>query len=229
MEVIPTQASHWPVDYHSAVIQARDNAGRLHFGSLAVPPACLVEFCHALLTRLDAVPEFELAYFGHELRGLKGGTAHSDKGRHPEKAFNTFFENVDETRIDEANWFIDVGLEIYNSKRVVQWLKHAHPAILKYIMPSLEDDEIQALIRRKTFHLNNVSQLEDFAGVHCDPTTFGRRDGVTVGDKQSHQIGYLSNLIFLGKTKVGFELGGAEIVQKRGLKLFPCFFGSAKF
>ncbi|KAH9011919.1 hypothetical protein EDB85DRAFT_2159465, partial [Lactarius pseudohatsudake] len=93
MEVIPTQASHWPVNYHSALVQSRDTAGRLHFGSLAIPPIFLVEFCEALTNRLDDIPEFERAYFGHELRGLKGGTAHDDEGTLPEEAFNTFFEH----------------------------------------------------------------------------------------------------------------------------------------
>lgn len=72
MEVVPTQASHWPVDYLSALVQARDTSGRLHFGSLALPPFCLVEFCAALIARLDAIPDFKMAYFVHELRGLKG-------------------------------------------------------------------------------------------------------------------------------------------------------------
>jgi len=48
--------------------------------------------------------------------------------------------------------------------------------------------------------------------------------GGTVGDKQSHQIGYLSNQIFLEKTNVGFELGRAEIVQKHGSQVIPTVF-----
>lgn len=179
MQVIPSQASHWPVDYQSALDQARDTTGRLHFSSMAVPPICLVEFCDALLALLDAVPGFEQAYFGHELRGLKGGTAHEDEGRHPEEAFNTFFEHVDTGRIDEDNWLVDVGLEIYDPGNIVQWSRHSHPAILKYLMPSLTDAEVCSLQRRKTFHLDHVSQLDDFAGFRSEPGALGKRHDIT--------------------------------------------------
>jgi hypothetical protein len=179
MQVMPSQASHWPVDYHSAFVQSRDNNGRLHFGSMAVPPISLVGFCDALLANLDALPGFEDAYFGHELRGLKGGTAHTDEGRYPEEAFNTFFEHIDEDRIDQNDWLIDVGLEIYDPGMVVQWSRHSHAAILKYIMPSLNNNELRALQRRKTFHLDNASQLDDFAGFRCEPGQFGKRHDVT--------------------------------------------------
>ncbi|KAH9048614.1 hypothetical protein EDB83DRAFT_2227013, partial [Lactarius deliciosus] len=179
MQVIPTQASHWPVDYHSAMVQAHDTFGRLHYGSLAVPPISLVEFCDALIGRLNAIPDFEKAYFCHELRGLKGGTAHTDEGRHPEAAFGTFFENIDMARIDQNNWFVDVGLEIFDPEMVVQWSRHAHSAILKFIMPSLSSDELQALQARRTFHLDNVCQLADFAGFRCEPGRFGNRHHVS--------------------------------------------------
>ncbi|KAI9436165.1 hypothetical protein H4582DRAFT_2078784 [Lactarius indigo] len=178
MEVIPTQASHWPVNYHSAMVQSQDTAGRRHLGSLAVPPIFLVEFCTALTNRLDDIPEFEMAYFGHELRGLKGGTAHDDEGTLPEEAFNTFFEHVDTARIDQDNWLVDVGLEVYDPGMVVQWSRHCHPAILRYLMPLLSDAEIAALQRRKTFHLDNVSQLDDFAGFRCEPGPFGGRNDI---------------------------------------------------
>jgi len=160
------------------MVQSKDTAGRLHFGSLAIPPICLVQFCTALLAHIDSIPEFERAYFGHELRGLKGGTAHDDEGTLPEEAFNTFFEHLDRTRIDQDNWLVDVGLEIYDPGMVVQWSKHAHSAILRYIMPSLTNDELQLLQRQKSFNLDSVCQLEDFAGFRCEPGAFGKRHNI---------------------------------------------------
>ena len=179
MQVIPSQASHWPVNYHSALNQARDTTGHLHFSSIAVPPISLADFCNALRTRLHACPGFEKAYFGHELRGLKGGTAHEDEGMHPEEAFNTFFEHIDTDRINEADWLIDVGLEIYDPESIVQWSRHSHPAILKYLMPSMTDVELGRLRRRNTFHLDNISQLDDFAGFRCEPGPAGKRHNIT--------------------------------------------------
>ncbi|KAH8986187.1 hypothetical protein EDB86DRAFT_2832781 [Lactarius hatsudake] len=128
MQVIPAHASHWPVDYKSAMQQAKDTAGHFHLG------------------------------------GLKGGTAHGEEDRQPEEAFKAFFENVDMHRVDPNNWLVDVGLEVYDPGMVVQWSKFSHSAILKYILPALDSEDIQALQRRRTFHLDNVAQLDNFAG-----------------------------------------------------------------
>jgi hypothetical protein len=181
MQAIPSQASHWPVNYSSAFQQAKDTRGRLHFGSVAVPAVHLVDFCDALCARLDEIDSFKGAYFAHELRGLKGGTAHTEDedGRNPEEAFETFFDNVDMARIDEDNWLVDVALEIYDPGRVVQWSKFAHSAILEYILPTLDSDQISTLQGRSTFHLDHVAQLEDFAGFRCEPGQWGTRNGVT--------------------------------------------------
>ncbi len=142
--------------------------------------AQLVAFCDALCTRLDSIDSFKEAYFSHDLRGLKGGTAHTEDqdGRNTEEAFDTFFDNVDMAHIDEDNWLVDVGLEVYDPGRVVQWSKSAHSAILKYVLPSLDSEQVHKLQNRKTFHLDNVAQLDDFAGFRCEPGQWGTQNGV---------------------------------------------------
>ena len=181
MEVIPAQASHWPVSYEAALLQAKDRRGRLHLGTVAVQPWNLVQFCNALRTQLNSIDEFKDSLFCHELRGLKGGTAHEedDEGRNPEEAFNTFFDSIDMERIDEGNWMVDVGLEIHDPGRVVQWSKSAHRAILTYLLPSLDPDQARKLHKStKAFHLDNVAHLDDFAGFRCEPETRGHADQV---------------------------------------------------
>lgn len=180
MQVMPSRASHWPVDYKSAFQQAKDRRGRLHLGSVPVPATLLVEFCGALRNGLESIEDFKGAFFGHELRGLKGGTAHEedDEGANPEEAFNTFFDSVDRTRIDEDNWLVDVGLEIHDPGMVVHWSKSAHSAILRYLLPSLTDDKIDKLQGRTTFHVDHAAHLEDFAGFRCDPGLWGSQHGV---------------------------------------------------
>ena len=180
MEAIPSQASHWPVNYDTAFQNSKDVRGKLHLGSVAVPPTHLVPFCNALLAQLDAIDSFKDAYFCHELRGQKGGTAHAEDedGRNPEEAFDTFFDNVDRTRIDAGNWLVDVGLEIHDPGMVVQWSKSTHSEILKYVLPSLQHDQIDRLQNRKTFHLDHTAQMEDFAGFRCEPGLWGTQNQV---------------------------------------------------
>jgi hypothetical protein len=180
MQVIPAAASHWPVNYDAAFQQAKDTRGQLHLGTVAVPARHLVAFCSALRSRLDHIEEFKGAFFCHELRGHKGGTAHEedDEGRSYEEAFETFFDNIDMARIDEGNWLVDVGLEIQDPGRVVNWSKLAHSEILKYLLPSLDDDKIDKLQERRTFHLDPTAHLHDFAGFRCEPGTWGRVNNV---------------------------------------------------
>lgn len=171
MEIMPNQASHWPVSYAAAVRQSKDRRGILHLGTVAVPSDLLVPFCAAFRSRLDSIEYFKESFFCHELRGLKGGTAHQEdnEGRNPEEAFDTFFDNIDEARIDEDNWMVDVGLEIYDAFRVVNWSRSAHSQILKYLLPSLDSEQVDKLQKRDTFHLDNVAHLDDFAGFRCEP------------------------------------------------------------
>ena len=180
IEVIPSHASHWPVNYSSAFQQAKDTRGRLHLGSIAIPAKQLVPFCEALRSHLETIDSFKDTFFCHELRGLKGGTSHTqdEDGMSIEEAFDAFFDNLDTTRIDEDNWLIDVALEIHDPGRVVQWSRSAHSTILKYILPSLDSDQIQRLQNRQTFHLDHVAQLDDFAGFRCEPGRWGTQNGV---------------------------------------------------
>lgn len=171
-EVMAEQASHWPVSYQEAVRQAKDTRGHLHLGTLAVPPGNLVPFCNALRTNLDLIPEFKDTFFCHELRGLKGGTAHEedDEGINPGEAFNTFFDSIDMARIDDDNWMVDVGLELHDPKHVVHWSKSSHRAMLGYLLPSLSAEQVASLQRnKKAFHLDNAAHLDDFAGFRCEP------------------------------------------------------------
>jgi hypothetical protein len=180
LEVIPSQASHWPINYSSAFQQAKDTRGRLHLGSIAVPAVHLVRFCDALRAHLESIDSFKQSFFCHELRGLKGGTAHTEDkdGRNTEEAFDTFFDNIDMSRIDDDNWNVDVALEIHDPGRVVQWSRSAHSEMLKYILPKLDSSQINRLQQRNTFHLDHVAQLDDFAGFRCEPGLWGTQNGV---------------------------------------------------
>jgi hypothetical protein len=180
MEVIPSHASHWPIDYANAFQLAKDTNGHLHLGSVAVPATHLVAFCAALRNGLEKIDGFKGAFFCHELRGLKGGTAHEedDEGRNPEEAFHTFFDSVDTTRIDQQNWLVDVGLEIHDPEMAVQWSKSAHPAILQHLLSSLTAEEISTLQKRKTFCVDHAAHLEDFAGFRCEPGKWGSQHGI---------------------------------------------------
>jgi hypothetical protein len=180
MQVIPAAASHWPVNYNAAFQQAKDTRGRLRLGTVAVPARHLVAFCSALRNRLDRIEVFKGAFFCHELRGHKGGTAHEedDEGRTLEEAFYTFFDNIDMARIDEGNWLVDVGLEIYDPGMVVNWSKLAHSAILKYLLPGLDAKKIKQLQKRKTFYLDPAAHMHDFAGFRCEPGAWGKEHGI---------------------------------------------------
>lgn len=181
MEVVQPQSTHWPVSYHAAFQQSKDKRGTLHLGTNAVQHWKLDAFCTALRENLDKIPEFQESFFCHELRGLKGATAHEedDDRATPEAAFDTFFDCIDMERIDEGDWKIDVGLEIYDAGNVVVWSKAAHSSILRYLLPSMTIAQVEKLQARKgVFNLDNLAHLDDFAGFRCETGKSGDRDRV---------------------------------------------------
>ncbi|KAG2125256.1 hypothetical protein BD769DRAFT_1388531 [Suillus cothurnatus] len=78
MEVMPELRDKWPTTYAAAYAHSRNHTGSLTFSSTDIPWYRLEEIATTLLDKLaDLGPTFRDAYFGHELRGMKGATIHN--------------------------------------------------------------------------------------------------------------------------------------------------------
>ncbi|TCD60512.1 hypothetical protein EIP91_009947 [Steccherinum ochraceum] len=179
--VAPDTLTYWPVDYTHAYVKALDERHQLMFGTIDLPPPDLRDFEEELLRRMDAIPDFENAFFGHELRGTKNTTRHNpDVDQERRDALNEFTSVLDSTRINLHEWQVDVALEISYPGHVLQWLRIEHKRVLREAMPSLTDNQLQAVLNSKLkTKIDYSSQLRDLAGLRCTPLASGTGDRVS--------------------------------------------------
>ncbi|PCH38800.1 hypothetical protein WOLCODRAFT_158336 [Wolfiporia cocos MD-104 SS10] len=167
VDTTPEAAAHWPPDYSAALIRSQDVEGIIHPSTHDLLWETLEEFEEKLLRSMDGIRRFKNAFFVHEIRGTKNATRH-----HIDDHFDT-------ERMDTTKCWIDIGIEVSEEGRVLQWLSQAHEKLLRLAMPSVPRRKLQRLLRsRNYFHLDKVCQLVDFAGFHCEPHSVGKDDKV---------------------------------------------------
>jgi hypothetical protein len=82
--------------------------------------------------------------------------------------------------IDPAEWVVDVALEIRQEGHVIQWLTSAHRRLLKYVLPSAENEQIDVIMTSKKHYLCDLSaQLDDLGGCRVEPGSREKKDEVT--------------------------------------------------
>ncbi|EPQ50183.1 hypothetical protein GLOTRDRAFT_97180 [Gloeophyllum trabeum ATCC 11539] len=170
--VLGNMANHWPRSYEHAMTLYRDNKGQLHWGSLDVPDHLLDAFSTTLRTSLDEIGGvFSGAYFSHELRGWKGSTVHESFSRaERELGLAAMTGILDLTKINQAEWVVDVALEYGVPGHVVAWRKLGHDQLLDQVAPQLPD--IEGFLR-STVKMDPVMLSHDLAGFRVD---FRQRD-----------------------------------------------------
>lgn len=178
-QLMPNQASHWPYSYQVALETSRDSSGRLHLGSLDIPAHLLPDFASSLLRSIQQLrPYFQDAYFGHELRGWKGATAHnpSNPNNLPEddlhervSALDDLTRVLDMPAINSDQWLIDVGLEFGVPHHVVTWRSTGHSALLQHLCPGIRNLD-HVLERSKAYFIDHQMHLKDFAGFRWTPS-----------------------------------------------------------
>ena len=180
IEVLGGHAVHWPPDYDSAQRQARDLQGRLTFSTVDVPAARLDDFSSLLLDKLNQRSQFKDAFFGHELRGTKGQTAHDPFDEQERSdAMDEFFDFLKMEAIEDGEWWVDIGLEIAKQGSVLQWLESGHRELLTSCLPLLTEAQINRIKRpSQRFQVDAAATLYDLAGFRFETKSSGRLDQV---------------------------------------------------
>lgn len=182
MRMLPNLATHWPPTYRVALEQSRDRGGQLHLGSLDIPAHVLEDFARAYLESVQNLrPYFRDAYYGHELRGWKGVTAHNmgpDGGDQNDAnnaathervhALQDLLNVLDMDSVNEEQWLVDIGVEFGTPGHVVTWRTSGHDTLIQYLMPDLGHARA-AMARSKRFYVDNQMHLKDIAGFRWTP------------------------------------------------------------
>ena len=181
LSVCPDDQSRWPLTYSAAHKLSYDKLGHLHFSTIDVKASGLVGFAAKLRELLDEHPRFKNAFFIHQFRGLKGRYRYDLQGEDGRKAamaaiFQTY---LCEERLNPEQWFFDIAAEIRHPNHMLQWVTEEHWKILRYLLPSAGDDQIQMIsVSKQQYHSDYTAQLKDIGGFRAAPGIRGRADKV---------------------------------------------------
>ncbi|KAI6044343.1 hypothetical protein EDC04DRAFT_2889790 [Pisolithus marmoratus] len=84
-------------------------------------------------------------------------------------ALDKFTDVLHMDKVDVNNWYIDVALEFGHDSHVVTWCATSHETLLAYCLPSVDLDDIDAIVKRTTFHVNHMMHLKDLTGFRYAP------------------------------------------------------------
>lgn len=180
-QACPGASAHWPADYEHAKILARKDDGTYHFRSLDINPIELPDFEEALIALMDAQPDFQYAFWEHEVRGSKDATLHAMNDPAARQfAFDNVMSLIDQERIDPTQWKVDVAVEINTINHNLVWLTLGHARLLEYALPGVTPPQIQRLMNSMTrFHKDSAAHLSAIAGFRASPGRNGGADAVS--------------------------------------------------
>ncbi|EMD31648.1 hypothetical protein CERSUDRAFT_100111 [Gelatoporia subvermispora B] len=192
----PSMISSWPSSYSSAERLSRDNFGRYHFSSYDIPPNLLSEFTSELLRQLDEDPDMAGAFFVHEMRGIKGWSAHDGASPNErEDALKKALCWLQVAAIEASeDWYIDIGLNHHHDEHNIQWLHLSHEQLLCSIFSQAPAMQVSKMASSSQMHIDYAAQLSDFAGFRLECVHAGRHDGIvycqayTTDKAQTYQL-----------------------------------------
>ncbi|KAH9918284.1 uncharacterized protein B0H18DRAFT_882857, partial [Fomitopsis serialis] len=175
--------SHWPASYSNAYTVAQGSRGQLHFGTAEIPAHDIPTFYRRLRRYMNRIPQFQGAFFYHEVRGAKGGTHHDPEDNDDaEFALQDVFGHLDFDQItdDDLNhrWFVDVALEVRRPGHVVHWRRDNMERIIRHAVPHGSPLTISHLPRGKVLKIDHAVQLSDVAGFRVGTPSLGSIDRV---------------------------------------------------
>lgn len=161
----PSMISSWPSSYSSAERLSRDNFGRYHFSSYDIPPNLLSEFTSELLRQLDEDPDMAGAFFVHEMRGIKGWSAHDGASPNErEDALKKALCWLQVAAIEASeDWYIDIGLNHHHDEHNIQWLHLSHEQLLCSIFSQAPAMQVSKMASSSQMHIDYAAQLSDFS------------------------------------------------------------------
>lgn len=181
LAVNPVDHSRWPITYSAAMTLCRDKKGTFHFGTVDFPPQLIRKFGDKLIELLGEHDGLKDAFFLHEFRGTKSSSHHDPENADERKAsLESVLDLFDLQLLNPDQWVIDVGLEIRQEGRMLQWLTEGHRRTLTYLLPSASEEKISAILESSTqYKCDITSQLGDLGGYRSSPGSRGKADKVS--------------------------------------------------
>lgn len=179
IDLIPHAQARLPISHDEAIKLCRDRKGKLHIGSVEVPPHILPSLAERFLEALNKFAWGKHAFFGTEIRGTKGRTAHNPSNEQERIDIeNEFLRFLVLQRINDNEWTIDIALEIFLPDCNMQWLRSGHKKIIQWLLRSLTSEQVSRMMNteRYTYHLS--AGMTALSGFTLSPGRWGEADGI---------------------------------------------------
>ncbi|PPQ97407.1 hypothetical protein CVT26_006809 [Gymnopilus dilepis] len=164
------RAGDLPATLELERFRAQNRSGHLAFGTRMLPDYAVDDFGNFLREALGSrgVEWAENLVFLHEIRGVKNATFHTPNEIAADTALSEFLEEYgisDYDVLSNANWYIDVGIEVASEDRsCLAWRTDAHNLIVRELgrlSPSRADSITKPgssqYYRDLTSHMTEVS------------------------------------------------------------------------
>lgn len=211
LTVNPVDYSRWPTTYSAAMTLCRDKKGTFHFGTIDFPSQLIRKFGEKFLELLGKHDGLKDAFFLHERRGTKSSSHHSpEKANERQASLDNVMDIFDFQMLDPSQWFVDVGLEIRQEGKLLQWLTEGHRRILTYLLPSASEENISAVLKSHAqYHCDITSQLAELGGFRSSPGSRGKAD----------QVVYTN--VYTTDKSVTYQLHDGVFRRRKPWHLFP--------
>ena len=173
---VPERLSHWPVSYERSMTQSRDSKGQFHFSSVGLANGELADFINALSEKLDAHEYFLDWFFLHEWRGYKEETTHNPVVRDDiDEKLDYMCKDLLFSKINMEDWFIDVGLEIWQQGKSIQWRENMHMQLLRSLLPNSTEQQCNDVKNSKKWLSDPLAHLYQLAGFRVETSAAARK------------------------------------------------------
>ncbi|RXW21035.1 hypothetical protein EST38_g4823 [Candolleomyces aberdarensis] len=179
-ELLQDRGGDLPPDHRAEMFRARQQSGRLAFGSRVLPADCVTDFGDVLRRNLVAqgVEWAKNLVFLHEIRGVKNTSRHSFDRNNAGAALEEFLDK-NGLQLDELGeldgWYVDVGAEVSsNQNRCIVWRTDQHHTLAELVLriPGEHAERITEVTSSKYYrdlasHLTGVSGFRITPGVRA--------------------------------------------------------------
>ena len=136
----PTAIGDWPATFDDEVFRARNHARGFSWGTKLIAACDIVDFTDRLKEGLSALEWGREIRFMTDIRGVKLANYHDLTQEYAEQCLE---ELTRELMTDNGTWFVDVGLELWESGYAYQWTTDSHTRIVSEVLGVTELEAVR--------------------------------------------------------------------------------------
>jgi hypothetical protein len=182
-QLMPQDLSDWPATFNGEMFRARTLRGGLALTTKAVASWNVWRFGESLKRNLEesGVEWARGMIYAHQVRGMKHATQHTVSQEAAGTSLEEFLHDmaIDIPNEEQANWWIDVGLELCALGHCLQWRTDSHFHVFKAISAiDSTNAERATSLGSKKYHRDLSAHFTGLSGCRIEPgvRAAGRHD-----------------------------------------------------